>query len=157
MATENKKAVRSRMAEFKDLDTAVLLEKFAQPMTQTEYGAIVKLLNQRKVEVPSQHGEVSMDEEAPTQRVIQIEELAKVEVGVSQHKSGMGALEWVSVVVGMIATILLWQKSTIAAIFYGLGAALVVYTIGAFGRRFWREMGTQSGSLDAPQAKRRKR
>ena len=154
MATENKKAVRNRIAQLKDTKTEVLLEKFASPMTDTDYAAIVRILKNRKVEIPAEHGTVTEDEEAQVQRVIQIEELSHVEVGREKRKPGLGPLEWVSVIVGMVATIFLWQRSTLVSVLFGLGMALLVYTIGVFGRKFWREMGTKRGTFDTPEDKR---
>lgn len=153
MATENKKAVRNCVAEFKDLSTEELLKKFAAPMTDTEYAAIVKLLKTRRVEIPSEHGEVTEDEAANVQRVIQIEELANVEIGRDKRKPGMGKLEWVSVIVGIVVAIFLWQRSMWISVGFGLTCAIVVYCIGAFARRFWREMGTKGGTLDIPEKK----
>ncbi|MDO4937373.1 MAG: hypothetical protein Q4E62_05590 [Sutterellaceae bacterium] len=157
MATENKKAVRNRVTQLKDTPTEVLLEKFASSMTDTDYAAIVKILKSRKVEIPAEHGPVTEDEEANVQRVIQIEELSRAEIGLEKRKPGMGALEWTSVIVGMVSTIFLWQRSTLVSVLFGLGMALLVYTIGAFGRKFWREMGTKRGTFDVPENTRRRR
>ena len=154
MATENKKLVRSCVQQWEDKSTDELLARFAEPMNETEFSALKKILKTRRVRIPTHHGEVTEDPTANVQRVIQIEELANVEIGRDQRKPGMGWLESVSVVAGIVVAVLLWQRSVWVSVSLGVLTGLAVYAGGAFARMFWREMGTRRGTLDMPQPPR---
>ncbi len=153
MPTLNKKAVRTAAGEFTKLPDEQLIERFTQPMTESEHAALLRVMRQRQITPPAEHGTVSDDPEVVNTRVITLEELSQTgaDFGLEKRKPGMGWPEWCAVIVGMGTTIMLWQKSFAASVLYGLGSALIVYSILVFGRKFWRELGSRNGKIEGKQ------
>lgn len=138
MAQINKKAVREAAREFKEKTTEELRARYAEPMTESECAAIERVLRERGAKIPEIHGEVRPE----GQHVITAEEFGTLgNVVAEKRKFGLGFSEGVSLVVGIILTVVLWQKNEAVALFYGAGCAIILYGVLHYAGNFWREMG----------------
>ena len=108
------------------------------------------------MKMPEKHGEVSEDP-APGTRVISLEEFSNTYFGLEKRKPVMGWPEVVAVIVGMVTSVIFYQKSFLTATLLGLGIALVVYGILIFARKNWRELAFKSGKIEEVEVGRKKR
>ena len=156
MAQSTKRAVRAAAGEFNQLTNDELRQRVQKPLTESQFAAIQRVYAQRGMKMPEQHGEVTEDPDAGT-RVISLEELSAADIGLDKRKTGMGWPEVVAVIVGMVTSVIFYQKSFFTAVFLGLGIAMIVYGILVFGRKTWREFAFKSGKIEEVKVPKRKR
>ena len=70
---------------------------------------------------------------------------------------GISTAGKVAVIVGMVTSVIFYQKSFLTATLLGLGIALVVYGILIFARKNWRELAFKSGKIEEVKVGRKKR
>ncbi len=156
MAQSTKRAVRAAAGQFNQLTNDELRERVKQPLTESQYAAIQRVYAQRGMKMPAEHGEVSEDP-APGTRVISLEEFSNADFGLEKKKPGMGWPEAVAVIVGMITSVIFYQRSFLTALLLGLGIALLVYGILLFARKTWRELGSKTGRIEEVNTGRRRK
>ncbi len=156
MAQSTKRAVRAAAGQFNQLTNDELRERVKQPLTESQYAAIQRVYAQRGMKMPAEHGEVSEDP-APGTRVISLEEFSNADFGLEKKKPGMGWPEAVAVIVGMITSVIFYQRSFLTALLLGLGIALLVYGILLFARKTWRELGSKTGKIEEVNTGRRRK
>ena len=151
MAQSTKRAIRAAAGEFNQLTNEELRKRVQEPLTESQFAAIQRVYAQRGMKMPEKHGEVSEDP-APGTRVISLEEFSNADFGLEKRKPGMGWPE-----VGMVTSVIFYQKSFLTATLLGLGIALVVYGILIFARKNWRELAFKSGKIEEVKVGRKKR
>lgn len=155
MALSTKRAVRAAADELNQLTNDELRRRVQEPLTESQFAAIERVFAQRGMKMPEQHGEVTADP-APGTRVITLDELSGADIGLDKRKTGMGWPEVVAVIVGMVTSVVFYQKSFFTAVLLGLAIAMIVYGILIFGRKTWRELGFKSGKIEEVKIKKRK-
>lgn len=155
MVQPNKRAVRAAAGEFNQLTNEQLRERIQKPLTESQFAAMQRVYAQRGMTIPEQHGEVTEDP-APGTRVISLEEFSNADFGLEKRKPGMGWPEAVAVIVGMITSVIFYQRSFFTAVLLGLGIAMIVYGILIFARKTWRELAFKSGKIEEIKVGRKK-
>ena len=156
MAPSTKRAVRTAAGQFNQLTNDELRARILEPMTESEFAAMQRIYSQRGMKLPEPHGEVCEDP-APGTRVISLDELSDADFGIDKRKTGMGWPEAVAVVVGMVTSVIFYQKSFLTSVLLGLGIAMAVYGILIFARKFWREMAFKNGRIEEADLSKKRR
>ena len=150
MANENKKAIRARVAALQNESDEALLELWHGQLTRTDMAAIERIMNQRGVKLPEEHGPVTDD---PTQtHVITAEDLKEVPTEQVKKKRFMGPLEVITFVLGVAVAIYFWPRDPGIAIGYGAGGAMVLYAVLNFLRKTFMSL-DQTGKQNQVQKK----